>query len=130
MREILRQSNLDLLREINRLELALSSVSVLPDLFAYRKRISKVCEVLREQGRQNLHDLNLYKDEILSDILSGTQNLAKLFRLYNEHFASPILRSLPSDRLCLRVITWLHANHPETQNVPAGLSDGGFRIWP
>jgi len=130
MREILRQSNVDLLREIARLELVLSSVSVLPELSAYHEQISKVCEVLHKQGRQNLHDLDLNKDEILPDILSGTQNLAKLFRLYNEHFASPILRSLPSDRLCLRVITWLHANHPKTQNVPAGLSDGGFRIWP
>ncbi len=130
MREILRQSNLDLLREIDRLELALSSVSVLPELSAYHERISKVCEAFRKQGHQNLHDLNLNKDEILPDILSETQNLAKLFRLYNEHFASPILRSLPSDRLCLRVITWLHAKHPETQSVPSALSDGGFGIWP
>ncbi len=130
MREILRQSNLDLLREISRLELALSSASVLPELSAYREQISKVCEALRKQRHQNLHDLNLNQDEILPDILSGTQNLAKLFRLYDERFASPILRSLPSDRLCLRVITWLHAHHPETQNVPAALSDGGFSIWP
>jgi hypothetical protein len=130
MRGILTQSNLDLLREIARLESALSSVSVLPELSAYHERISKVCEALRKQGHQNLRDLNLDRDEILPDILSETQKLANLFRLYNEHFASPILRSLPSDRLCLRVITWLHGNHPETQNVPVALSDGGFSIWP
>jgi hypothetical protein len=130
MRELLRQSNLDLLREIKRLELALSSVSVLAELSAYHRQISEVCGILREQGHQNLRDLNLNEDEILPDILSSTQNLNKLFRLYDEHFASPLLRPLPSDRLCLRVITWLHASHPETQNIPAGLSDGGFRIWP
>lgn len=130
MREVLRQSNLDLLREIGRLELALSSVSVLPELSAYHGRISEVCKAFRKQGHQNLHDLDLHKDEILPDILSETQKLANRFRLYNEHFASPILRSLPSDKLCLRVITWLHANHPETQDVPAALSDGGFGIWP
>jgi len=130
MREILRQSNLDLLKEISRLELALSSAPVLPELSAYHEQVSQVCEVLRKQGQQNLHDLNLNQDEILPDILSATQNLAKLFRLYNERFASPVLRSLPSDRLCLLIITWLHANHRETQNVPAALSDGGFSIWP
>jgi hypothetical protein len=130
MRGILTQSNLDLLREIARLESALSSVSVLPELSVYHERISTVCEALRKQGHQNLHDLSLNKDEILPDVLSETQNLAKLFRLYNEHFVSPILRSLPSDRLCLRLITWLHAHHPETQNVPAALRDGGFSIWP
>jgi hypothetical protein len=116
--------------EIARLESALSSVSVLPELSAYHEQISKVCEILRRQGHRNLHDLSLNKDEILPDILSETQSLAKLFRLYDEHFASPVLRSLPSDRLCLRAITWLHAHHPETQNVPVALSDGGFSIWP
>jgi hypothetical protein len=130
MREILRQNNLDLLREINRLELALSSVSVLPELSAYHEQIIRVCEALRQLGQQNLRDLDLNKDEILPDILSQTQNLTKLFRLYDEHFASPILRSLPSDRLCLRVIAWLHANHPVTQDVPAAVSNGGFSIWP
>lgn len=130
MRGILTQSNLDLLMEIARLKSALSSVSVLPELSAYHEQISKVCEILRRQGHQNLHDLSLNKDEILPDILSETQNLAKLFRLYDEHFASPVLRSLPSDRLCLRAITWLHAHHPETQNVPVALNDGGFSIWP
>lgn len=130
MRDILRQNNLDLLREIGRLELALSSVSVLPELSAYHEQIIMVCEALRRLGHQNLRDLDLNKDEILPDILSQTQNLTKLFRLYDEHFASPILRSLPSDRLCLRVIAWLHAAHPATQNVPAAISNGGFSIWP
>ena len=130
MREILKQNNLDLLREIARLESAISSVSVLPELSAYHEWISRVCEALRKQGHQNLSDLDLNRDEILPDILSETQKLDNLFRLYNEHFASPILRSLPSDRLCLRVITWLHAYHPETQHVPVALRDGGFSIWP
>ncbi len=130
MREILRQNNLDLLKEIGRLELALSSASILPELSAYRDRISRACEAFRKQAHQNLRDLDLGKDEILPDILSETQTLANLFRLYNEYFAGPVLRSLPSDRLCLRVIAWLHANHPETQGLPAALRDGGFGIWP
>lgn len=130
MRDLLRQSNLDLLREIDRLKSALSSASVLPELSAYYEWICQACTRFREQGRRNLEDLDLNKDEILPDILSETQRLAGWFRLCNERFAGPFLRSLPSDRLCLRIIAWLHAGHPETRDVPAGLDDGEFGIWP
>ncbi len=130
MREILRRSNLVLLREVDKLESALSLPSVLSELSAYHEWIREACAHFREQGFQNLQDLRLSKDEILSDILSETQRLAGLFRLHNERLAGPLLRSQPSDRLCLRVITWLHTSHPEARNVPAVLDDGGFGIWP
>lgn len=130
MRNILHQSNLDLLRQIGRLETALSSTSVLPELSAYHGWIQKACTRLRAQAYQNLQYLNLGEDRILPDVLSETQRLAREFRLYNERLAGPILRSLPSDRLCLRVISWLHGNHPETQSIPAGLSNGIFGVWP
>ncbi len=130
MREILRQSNIDLLREINRLKSVVYSASVLPELVTYQAQILITCEMLRRQGQQNLRDLDLNRDELLPDILSETQRLASWFRLYNERFAGPVLRSLPSDQLCLRIIAWLHDHHPETHRVPAALSDGGFGIWP
>lgn len=130
MREILRRSNLALLREIDKLESALSLVSTLPELSTYHEWIREACAHFRKRGFQNLQDLRLSKDEILPDILSETQRLAGWFRLYNERLAGPLLRSRLSDRLCLRVIAWLHTNHPEPQHVPAVLSDGGFGIWP
>lgn len=130
MRALLRRSNQALLGEVDKLESALSSASVLPELSAYDKWIGEVCAHVREQGFQNLQDLDRGRDEILPDVLSETQRLAGWFRLYNERLVGPLLRSLPSDRLCLRVIAWLHSSHPEVQHVPAALSDGSFGVWP
>ncbi len=41
-----------------------------------------------------------------------------------------IIRARPSDRLCLKLLRWLHSVHPQTQDIPLGLSDGEFGIWP
>ena len=127
---ILRQSNLDLLREINRLSSVLSTVSVPTELAAYQARVSEACSDLRGLVLQNLQYLDLNRDDILDDILSQTQSVTAVFRLYNQRIASPLLRYRPSDRLCLRIIGWLHAQHAKTRDIPAGLDDGEFGIWP
>jgi len=130
MREILRQSNLDLMREIDRLRSMLTTLSVPPELSTYQDEVSKACDQLRQLTLQNLRDLELGQDDTLNDILSQTQLLTSGFRLYDQRLASPLLRYRPSDRLCLRITTWLHSYHPETRGIPAGLSDGEFGIWP
>ncbi|HID31135.1 MAG TPA: hypothetical protein EYP19_14210 [Desulfobacterales bacterium] len=130
MRRILCQSNLDLLREIGRLKSAWSSVSVPAELSAYHSRVAQDCCSFREQVLRNLRDLDLNKEDTLSDILSDTQRVTRDFQLYNRRLAGPILRWLESDRLCLRIIAWLHTSHPQTQNIPAGLSNEEFGIWP
>ena len=130
MRDILRESNLDLLREIDRLSSVSSTISVPAELSAYQDWMTEVCSSLRQRALWNLRYLELNKDEILDDILSETQLLTALFRLCNQRLASPLLRYQPSDRLCLRIIAWLHDYHAETRDIPAGLSDGEFGIWP
>ena len=104
MRDILRRSNLGLLREVDQLRCALSSASVLPGLSPYYEWMRQAFSYFSTQVHQNLEDLRLGKDEILPDVLSETQRLANGFRLCNEHFIGPLLRSQSTDRLCLRVI--------------------------
>ena len=130
MRDILRQSNLDLLREIERLGSILPTAQVPRELSPYHEWVSSSCDSLRVRVLQNLQDLKLNRDEILVDILSSTQEITRGFQLYNEKLISPILRSLPSDRLCLRLLRWLHMNHQQTGSFPAGLTDGEFGVWP
>lgn len=130
MRGILRESNLDLLREIGRLESALLRFSVPTELSAYHTRVAQKCLSFRERVLRNLDDLDLNKDDTLNDILSETQRVTRDFQLYNRRLAGPILRWRPSDRLCLRIIAWLHTSHPQTQDIPAGLSNEEFGIWP
>lgn len=130
MREILRQSNSSLLQEIDQLTSALSKISVPPELSVYHQWVTRACNLLHEQVLQILGDLEHSTDDMLRDILSETQRVNREFQLYNRRLVGPILRWLDSDRLCLRIITWLHGNHPQTQDIPAGLSNEEFSIWP
>jgi hypothetical protein len=130
MRDILCQSNLDLLREIARLSSALATLSAPAEISTYQYWMTEACSSLRRRILQNLRDLELNRDDILNDILSETQLLTAFFRLCNQRLANPLLRHRPSDLLCLRIIAWLHDHHAETRDIPAGLSDGEFGIWP
>ncbi|MDZ7290661.1 MAG: hypothetical protein ONB44_13900 [candidate division KSB1 bacterium] len=137
MRTILQQSNLDLLREIEQLKAAIHerfkdqdwSASA-PDLLPYYKAIVSACNQMHQRVKRNLNHLNLGRDDILEDILSETQELSKQFHFYNRHLLSPLMRYRDSDRLCLRLLRWLHEHHPDTKSIPVGLSDGEFGIWP
>jgi len=50
--------------------------------------------------------------------------------MLSARIAIPILRSAESDRLCLRVIGWLHSTHQETAHFPPAVADGFCAIWP
>jgi hypothetical protein len=143
MKDILRQSNLDLLREINQVVTELSSFRPgLKELSPYYNWALSYGVSLRQQVVQNLHDLEVIRDvelsrdfglstnEIFGDILSETQEITRWFRLYNQRLVSPVLRSLPSDQLCLRLLQWLHQNYQETKNLPLCFTNAEFSILP
>ncbi len=132
MRDILRQNNADLLREIGllrgRLEEAASAIP--PELQPFQDWIISFCDKLQVVGLQNLQNLNLGIDSILPNILSDTQVLTRNVRLFNQRLVGPVLRARESDRLCLKVLRWIHSTHPLTQDIPMALSDGDFASWP
>ena len=138
MLDILRKSNTDLLFEIERLRQTLQSAvaSVLPELQHYYEWVLQSCEEFRAATQQNLIDLELYcrvrnaAPTILPDVLSNTQVIKRNFEFFNQRLVSPVLRALPTDRLCLKVLAWLHAAHEQTRHIPAALSDGEFAIMP
>lgn len=130
MRDVLQESNLDLLRETDRLRSILSSIRVTEELAPYYEWVASFCDSLQGQVLQNLHDLKMNRDEIIVEILSNTQQTTRLFQLYDQRLISPVLRSLPSDRLCLKLLRWLHTGHQQTRDLPAGLTDGAFSVWP
>lgn len=132
MRDILRQNNADLLREIGllrgRLEEAASAIP--PELQPFQDWIISFCDKLQVVGLQNLQNLNLGIDSILPNILSDTQVLTRNVRLFNQRLVGPVLRPRESDRLCLKMLRWIHSTHPLTQDIPMALSDGDFASWP
>lgn len=132
MQDILRQNNADLLREIRLLRERLeeAATALPPELQPFQNWIISFCDQLQATALQNLRDLNLGIDSILGNILSETQVLTRGVRLFNQRLVGPVLRARESDRLCLKVLRWIHSTHPLTQHIPMALSDGDFASWP
>lgn len=132
MREILKQNNAFLLGELARLEqiLQASICSAPGELRPFADWVGEFCDACRKTAVTNLQDLNLGQDIILSDILSNTQVLTRSIYLLNRRLVSPILRARASDRLCLKLLQWLHLSHPRTRHLPMAMSDGDFASWP
>ncbi len=99
-----------------------------PELVPYYDAVLGIHEQLRRQAAQNLHDLELGIAAILPEVLSNTQGVTNNFGLYNRMFVRPVLRSKPSDRLCLKLLRWMHAAHPDTSSIPVALSDEEFSV--
>lgn len=132
MWDVLRDNNLDLLRQVDRLQEDLEGISssLLTELRAYYQWAVEAVGACGLQARQNLEDLELRRDEILPDILSNTQVATRELALLNQRLLSPLLRARPSDRLCLKLLLWLHSAHAQTDGLPLGLTDGEFAAWP
>ncbi len=123
MRGILRHHCVDQLSELQQLEEMIGETEVLEELQPFHIWVKLACSQLREKAEQILDDLNSGEDSILPDILSETQNLRLELQIFNSRFVSHLLRAKPSDRLCLRLVHWLHSSHPKTELVPVCLND-------
>lgn len=137
LRDILLQQNLILLQEAERLVERLKDAhGHLPnELISYYQWVQNDCLQFRNQIQQNLSELSIDQGtvfpelSILPDILSNTQEATSKLQILNR-FTSPVLRSGTFDRLCLKLMSWLHKTHPQTQHIPAAVSDGAFACWP
>lgn len=130
MRDTLELRNRHLLRDVERLILETAAVKMPTELEPYANRIQAICKLIRERVRENLKHLSLGQDAILEDVLSNTQQATQLLRLVSSRMVAPILRCSTSDRLCLKLITWLHRQHTATDSLPAAFTDGDCAVWP
>lgn len=131
MKDILKQNNVALCYEIEKLQRSLRDAqgNIPEELKPYAKWIIKECENFHRSVLQNIKYLELGQEDILTNILSNTQNVANAFYILNQYQVSPILRAHTSDRLALKLLLWLHKTHSETKNIPVAVFDGEFSIW-
>ncbi len=132
MFHILTQNNANLRLEISKLKGILDdSHGTFPEeLKPYYEWVISKCDDLYQKVSQNISDLHLRRPDTLPDILSETQSVTWEFCLLNQRWVSPVLRSRPSDHLCLKILRWLHATHPRTASIPVAFSDDEFSILP
>ena len=129
MYDVLRVRNQHLLRDLASLSGEIAAADFPRELLPYSQKVGALCDDLRGRIERNLVDLTLNQDSILEDILSNTAQVLQFFDLLSTRMATPILRSSSSDRLSLRVVTWLHQSHPRTRVYPAAVSNGGCGVW-
>jgi hypothetical protein len=128
---ILRQNNLSLLRDVDRLRgMLLDFQPKLPaEWLGCHKWTLEGCRVVREQVNRNLRDLDYNQPAIFPDVLSQTQAISRALQNLSR-VASTVLRASPGDRVALRVLLWLHMSHAKTSAFPVAVSNEDFSIWP
>ena len=121
-----------MLREIVRLKeiLPTNSKMITDELNPYYTWVVEKCDELYQNVIQNLRDIEFRQEDTLPEILSKTQTVTREFRLFNQRWVSPVLRTRSSDRLCLKILRWLHASSPSTEQIPVAFSDEEFSILP
>lgn len=101
-----------------------------PELLPFYEWVTNRCDSFREAVEENLRYLDLGVDEILPDVLSETQVITRNLHLFNRYLVTPVLRARASDRLCLKLLQWLHGAHQQTRHIPAAISDGDYATFP
>ena len=131
MRDLLRTSNLDLFREIKRLEaLFLAAEARLPgELVPYYEWALERCQAFVKATERNLKLLDFPTHSILNTVLSWTQAIRREFDFFDQDMVRPILRADTGDRLCLKLLVWLHDVHAQTKGRPAAFTDGQVAIY-
>jgi len=130
MQPILEGRNRALLHDVAVVRQALHNAQIADELVPYRDSLLALCDGSHARIQRNLSYLGLEQPQILGDILSETQGAIQAVRLLSSLLAIPVLRGEASDRLCLKLIHWLHTQHAVTKRFPAAFSDGNCAIWP
>jgi len=130
MQTELTQSNHDLAHQVATLQRMLSEAAIAAELSGYRSEVEAICERLRRQVNRNLKDLSYQHADVLENVLRQTQRVMKELEILNSVYVGPLLRNRPEDRLALRLLRWLHDEHPRTAAKSFALSNAQFAIYP
>ena len=120
--------------QIGVLRRSIEQASIPTLLEPYRGMLLRVCSQCEALIQENESYLRLYhrfqQVSILDDVLSNTTSVTYGIRLISGRLAVPVLRANHDDRLCLRVITWMHEVHQSTEKIPAAFSNGNIAVYP
>jgi len=130
MKNILQQSNLDLLRAIEISEQLLNENDVFPEAESYKAWLVNAFSSIKTQIEQNSNWLQLNFTSIFPEILNRTQEQSRTYKFIISKYMPSIYRLRKEDHLCLKVLHWLHNQHPQSEEKPFAISDGGFAIYP
>lgn len=127
---LLERNNRDLLIDATRLLAATERLQPLDELTNYRDWLLERIVAIQAGSQDILAVLSYGFEEVVPELISGTQQLRREFAIIRDRLVPPLVRSNVEDRLSLQILGWLHSVVPTTSSIPFALSDGGFASWP
>lgn len=85
---------------------------------------------MEEETHQNLYHIELNLPETFPQIFKRLQGITRNLRYCDGHLVPSICRYKKSDNVSLKVLGWLHNQHPDLVGKPFGISDNSFSIVP
>jgi len=126
----LRTQNEDLRRKVSGIMQSIAAAPVPQELEPYREWLQELVRVLGRQIERNLANLTRAGVDILPEVLDQTSIVTREVFLLTDRYLGPLLRARSSDGLSLRLLAWMHREHPRTCDLPVAFADGSFGSWP
>lgn len=130
MEVLLKNNNSDLLREVEVLKGVILTSNTSEILNPLKNWLQNSLQLVEQGINDNFYYLSLNKTSLHEDVLKRTQSLTRFIRLISSKFISSIYRFRNNDVLSLKLLDWLHNEHSQTVQIPFGISDGGFSVYP
>lgn len=130
MRKILIDNNRELKTEIETLRVRIQSKTVPSDIAPYKVWLLRCLEQYQNKVEKIFVLLSLEEESIFPEITSMTQELTWSLRTVTSRFVPPLLRNDSSNDFCIKLISWLHRQHPKAKDAIFAISDGNFAILP
>jgi hypothetical protein len=128
----LQERNRGLLRDIDDLLQSIAQAQVPHELQPFRSAVERICQSLRTAVLKNLSKLQSPQKAtlLLEEIISDTANVIHVVRQMSELLIPALVRDPYGTHLSLKIVSWLHQEHPQTQQYPPVVTDGGWGVYP
>ncbi|MBN2572570.1 MAG: hypothetical protein JXA68_10615 [Ignavibacteriales bacterium] len=130
MKRILEINNQHILNEISISKNLLYKRITCNELLHLKNWILVFFDLLEKKLRHNLYLISVCASDSYPNIYNNTQIYSSLLRLCTQRFVPPIVRYNNDDKLCLKLLNWLHREHPEIGDKPFAIDDADFAIYP
>src|SRR5262249_6516547 len=107
-------------------------IEIPSELTPFRAQLRNTCVQMRQTCDKNLKQLQSeHKTQILLDeIISDTSGLHIRVRRMSDILVPALIRDPHGTRLSLKILVWIHQQHPETTNNYPVVTDGGWSVMP
>lgn len=131
MKAVLEERNRELLRDIDDLLGYITLSDVPQELDPFKSAVRSVCERMRQTLEINLLKIQLLAHaNLLDDIISETANALNKVRQMSEILIPALVRDPYGTHLSLKIVSWLHQAHSQTQHCAPVVTDGSWGIMP